>query len=362
MNSKIIISGYLSKKLKLLSFIAIIFVVYLHSNNITINFDGETEVIKNGYNSFFQDFISHGITRIAVPLFFMISGFLFFINIENDFLSKYKIKVKKRIKTLLVPYLFWSIIGLVFYYLLQSIQFSRPFFTKTLIKDFLFLEYFDVIFLNPIPYQFWFIRDLMILILISPLLFKLFKLFKYFFIFVLLVLWFLNIDLVILSNESILFYSVGIVLVYKQPRIESFEQFNSFDKLIFLWLLMIFFKTALSNIDFAYGWLLILLHKLSVLIGLFAFWRFYDTAIVKNNYLMTWLNKYAKYTFIVFAMHEPLLTILKKGFYYLLGNGEFSSFIIYIFTPIIAIVTSIFVGKILRKYFTKGYMIITGNR
>ena len=74
---------YLSDKLKAISFILMGMVVFLHSYNIKIKFASGTGIIKQGYNSFTQDFISNGVTRIAVPLFFTISGYLFFLSMKE---------------------------------------------------------------------------------------------------------------------------------------------------------------------------------------------------------------------------------------------------------------------------------------
>ena len=51
--------------------------------------------------------------RISVPLFFVISGFLFFYNCDFNS-DSYLRKIKTRVRTLLVPYLLWNIIAIDF--------------------------------------------------------------------------------------------------------------------------------------------------------------------------------------------------------------------------------------------------------
>ena len=58
----------------------------------------------------------------AVPLFFFISGFLFFYNTHFD-LTVYQKKNKKRIHSLLIPYLIWNT---VFFIFVHSLQFIYP--------------------------------------------------------------------------------------------------------------------------------------------------------------------------------------------------------------------------------------------
>lgn len=55
--------------------------------------------------------ISGVIPSVAVPLFFIISGALFYRNYDN---SKYLSKVKRRATSLIIPYLIWNTLSLVF--------------------------------------------------------------------------------------------------------------------------------------------------------------------------------------------------------------------------------------------------------
>ena len=76
----------ISNKFKVLSVLAILLVVIIHSNNvIPIENDNYTFATFK-YN--FQYLLTQGIARIAVPIFFIISGYYFFERInKNDFLD-----------------------------------------------------------------------------------------------------------------------------------------------------------------------------------------------------------------------------------------------------------------------------------
>ena len=133
---------YLSIKLNVISFFSMVMVVFLHSYNVVVNLNTQNIELNRGYSSFFQDFFSQGITRIAVPLFFLISGYLFFLNIKGapgEFISKFK----KRLKTIVLPYLFWSVWGLLLFFILQTLPQSKNFFTASISG---FLSFFSFIF------------------------------------------------------------------------------------------------------------------------------------------------------------------------------------------------------------------------
>src|SRR5882757_6269683 len=99
-------TDYLSRKLKALSLGAVILVVFLHSHNEELKFASGQVVTDPSYRVLFlENFLSKGVARIAVPLFFLISGFLFYTSYHFT-LAGVTYKYKRRLRTLLVPYLF----------------------------------------------------------------------------------------------------------------------------------------------------------------------------------------------------------------------------------------------------------------
>ena len=91
-----------SDVISFLRFPLIIGIVLIH---IYIN---TQQVEIHPYYSATRHILSDIIARIAVPIFFLFSGFLFFYQTGNFNKDIYTTKLKKRFKTLLVPYLFWN--------------------------------------------------------------------------------------------------------------------------------------------------------------------------------------------------------------------------------------------------------------
>lgn len=54
--------------------------------------------------------ISHVLARIAVPVFFLISGLLFFLNMRELNWGGYRAKLRSRLHTLIIPYLLWNFV------------------------------------------------------------------------------------------------------------------------------------------------------------------------------------------------------------------------------------------------------------
>ena len=70
--------------------------------------------------------ISLCLGEIGVPLFFTISGYLFFLNYSK---YDYYRKIKTRTKSLLVPYLIWNTFFICVYFIIQQIPTLSPFFS-----------------------------------------------------------------------------------------------------------------------------------------------------------------------------------------------------------------------------------------
>lgn len=357
------INKYLSIKLKALSFFAIILVVFLHSYNLTFNMSSVSISMTKGYNVIIQYFISYGITRIAVPLFFMMSGYLFYNGLISGKIKEYTPKFKKRFKSLVLPYFIWSLLGLLFYFMLQSIPQSKPFFTKILIKDFTIYDFFNALFLNPIPYQLWFIRDLIVLVLLSPLIYLALSKIKYLLIVFFAVIWILDINFIFLTSESLLFFSLG---GFFNIRKSNLQISNISKQRIFIWPLFWILFTVLqtflyfSNPD--HEFIIRLFHKVGLSFGIVSIWIYYDALFKNYDISQKKIYPYFEYTIFIFLCHEPLLTILKKIFYYLLGATNNTSFVVFIITPILTVLICILIARILKGTIPKIYQITTGGR
>lgn len=107
-------SDYFSRKVTIVSFVMAVFVIYIHADNlkyygITANDHTVANIIVNLFGEV--------IGGIAVPFFFMISGYWLFrfdVTDSSAVLVLFK-KIKKKVKTLVVPYLLWNTFGMLFY-------------------------------------------------------------------------------------------------------------------------------------------------------------------------------------------------------------------------------------------------------
>lgn len=115
---------------------------------------------------------SHGIAKVATPCFFLISGYLFFLGFEGRWgWQIYCQKLRRRVFTLLVPYIAWNLIRAFLLYIGSEMHWIYQ--TELLQK----LNPYDI-FISSIDSPLWFLRDLIVVIVLSPILFVYIKYLK----------------------------------------------------------------------------------------------------------------------------------------------------------------------------------------
>lgn len=155
---------YVSDKLTVLYTMLIIMVVYIHSYYP----QGEDYPIVD----FLQKFTGNGICAVANCLFFAISGYLFARNVSDS--NSVVRKSLKRIKSLLPPYLIWNVLFVLVYVFLDLIpcvsRFNNNVGTLGQLSHQPLTDSLYYLFVEPAAFQLWFIRDLLVMFLFTPVL------------------------------------------------------------------------------------------------------------------------------------------------------------------------------------------------
>ena len=156
---------YLSDKIKVISFVCIVLVVWIHTYY--------TEGSNYTSSMLLMNFWGCGICMLAVPMFYTISGYLFFLNVHS--IGDVFKKQKKRIRTLFVPYILSNVLSITFYYLLDFVIARMPEWQVIINNNLLerasgngigyWLYY--CFWEGPIAFQLWFVRDLMFLVVFT---------------------------------------------------------------------------------------------------------------------------------------------------------------------------------------------------
>jgi hypothetical protein len=232
--------------------------------------------------------------------------------------------------------------------------------SRELIINYSFIEILDVIFINPIPFQLWFIRDLFVLVLFSPIIEMLNKHTKGYWLIILMFAWLLGLStFIIRSIEPLLFFALGGFIVRNKFKLLS-KKFSFTTALISLvfWILINLFNT----ITLAYSMHIYsgTLKKFGIVIGIFSIWTMFDHIYKGQKNLF--YNSIFQMTFFLYAFHEPFLNIVMKLLLTIIGTSELKLLFVYFLSPIIVIIVSIYTGLLLKKYQGRLYFLLTGGR
>lgn len=345
-----------SKVIAFLRFPLIVGVIFIHSYSSVVNVSTGGIGVLSKNTPYLRELISQVFSRISVPALFFISGFLFFNNVSQFDFKLYLNKLKSRLRTLVVPMIFWNLLIILLYYFVQSLPRMAKLFSgnSKLIKDFSTFDFFNQLFgLNttPISYQFWFVRDLFIFCLFSPLLYFLLKKIK-FSIFLIGIIWYFQI---IPNFTGIFFFTFGCYFsIYDVDFLSFFKKFDKIGYILYAILATLDLLTKGMN----YNWYI---HSLGILFGVISILNLsaylLKKQIFKENVFLS------EASFFIFAMHEPLLTFLRKGFFILLKpKVEVTILGIYFASTFIVIVIGLFSFYTLKRLFPKFTKIITGGR
>lgn len=181
----------LSQVITALRFPLIVLVLFVHSNFKGVSFAWDN-ALKASFSlpigninlslGTFIDFISGSLAPLANPFFFFISGLLFF-HCKQFTRKVYINKIRHRLQSLLIPYILWNLLFLLIIVIGSSLRpgwtaiIDKPLSNFT-IKDYL-LIFWDTSLIGqkgglatPIDIPLWFVRNLMVLSLASPFIYR----------------------------------------------------------------------------------------------------------------------------------------------------------------------------------------------
>lgn len=156
-----------SHRLNVIKLFLLLGVVSIHSNVLTPG-----EVYLSSFGRVVELLLSSTLTRICVPAFFIISGYLFFLNLKNFNFRTYNSKLYRRFYSLVIPYILWNLISL-FIQIIKIKYLGFPnhglFENGSIQWTKVFEGFYNYVDGYPFAFAFWFIRNLMIFVLLSPL-------------------------------------------------------------------------------------------------------------------------------------------------------------------------------------------------
>ena len=333
-------------------FIATIMVVMRHGQNLHLYYDGGSIWMPvTDANVFIQEFISR-FTDLAIPFFFMMSGFLYFLGVEN--FSQLKEKNFRRIHSLLIPYLLWNILELIFWGGLSFVPSLHDQMVHSFGVDWSPGWLLKKLTIEPINGQFWYIRTLIIFCALSPVFLLIYR-HKIISLmcFGLLMRYWLFIDCGIFSTEGLVCFFLGGLIGYHQwhKKLEYYKW--GWSSLLIMICTMII--CSIYRFTFSGAWYFRIFLSVIFLVQ-------FSLYCEKNTFVNRKIETLSNRSFFIYAIHGNTLAALSVLFSRVVPHTPLMSFVMYVVNIVIIITSAILVAGLLQKIFPKFYSLLTGGR
>jgi len=303
--------------------------------------------------------ISHHVGQIAVPCFFLFSGYFFFINIKAFNASLYVEQLKKRSRTLLMPYLLWNIF-FVLVVLLKNFIFGQVGLSKDdMYNDLLIGSTYDIIWGVPFLFPFWYIRDLLCMIILSPLFYLLFKYTKSLGLLLLIIAYIMVWELGVpgLSTTAFMFFGLGAFLGIGKYNMMALGAKYKVAKIIISVLLLSIAIYLNATIYYEYLIRGFIIFGVVVMLCL-------GHVLAETDHLKSQLIKLSPSVFFIYAIHEIyIINWLKGGFSKsLLSDTGLGKLIGYFSIPLICLLICLCLFRLIKRYFPGVLAVFVGGR
>lgn len=326
MSSKMIRGGY-SECINMLRFPLAILVVFVHGFGADINV---TELHASGFTGlaiydYVRLFFSVVISRSAVPIFFIISGYLLFLKVKDYSKSVFMVKLRKRWHSLVVPYFSWILLFILWNLMFKVggvLLHGKPWtgvFDYFQENGYLHLLWNSSVWeerttwlglethnSGPVLLPFWYMRDLIMMVILSPIIYWIIKKIKIIFILFLIVIYVFDIRFPWISgtfSSAGLFFSVGAYFAIKK---------QDFTDILWKWRYPICSITILLMVCQTYSGSAMgdmvsrMIHPWLVIFQSFAL-IIVASHLCKYPYLYGANKKLSKTSFFIYALHTFIL-------------------------------------------------------
>lgn len=348
------------KYITALRFPLAVLVVLIHSYNSAWRTTGHEALTGWG------TFCSQTLPTFAVPLFFAISGYLFFAHMPEFSLSAYTEKLRRRVHTLLVPYVAWNVVAFLLYAAKDwaaHAALQHPLSFNLLWGDTQmssagtnFLGWTVQAATAPVQEPLWFVRDLIILVLLSPIIYWIIKHLRWASIAILAVVYYLHLwpNPCGMSAMGWWFFSLGAWFA-----IEGKDPLKATQSLLrpcaAMLLPLLILQVLLPDRS---GWGFALAQQLYVLSAMIC------AIHVANSFSRRWVpaEVVSQSSFFIYASHvivlSPLTAALAKAS---VGQDAIAQIAGYLLCPALAVGTCLFAYAVLTKFFPKAFSPLLGR-
>ncbi|TGD81761.1 acyltransferase family protein [Hymenobacter wooponensis] len=363
------LDSFLSQKLRFWSLVAMVLLVYVHAYNLHPRYLQPWTPVEEplSVGAWLQYFLANGLFRFRIPILFAISGYLF---AHHDSRAPHKVRVKRRVQTLLVPYLLWSALGLGLTWAMEQYPATRqvvldaglsifgpqnPFVSNYSPSE-LLLRWL----LLPVPFQLWFLRSLLVYNLAYPWLRKAVERGPKIYFPIVALLWMFEISFPpIIEGTGLLFFALGVWLHKREIDVLTPPQWFKTGGFALLWLVLLTGKTWLAfHTEHPPFIPMLVLHKTAEVLGMGVMW-FGADRLVRAAMRQPWFVWLTGFSFMIYALHVPLVNYATEAALRTWSSQQLGVFGL---LPLAIVLLAVVLGAVLRRAAPRVYGLLTGGR
>lgn len=325
----------LSKAFDILRGPLALLVVYLHIDSNPVPLSIFQQDAEDFLYNVIKLFVAQ-IANLAVPCFYIISAYLLMYKSE-----KYLFVLKKKMRSLLLPYIIWNLLAAIYIKLTQG--------------DNLF-SFYDL-FIRPANFPLWFLRDLIFLVILSPIFRLLINQLKQFSLFLFIILYLMNAqEYLFLSNyesTSVFFFFMGAYW-----GILKYDFILSVKTVIMLAVItVVMYIMSIIFYDTTHG----VIQKIWLFLGSFSLISIINY-FVKFVKLPNILFKVSGCSYFIYLSHKLGFTYIAKYPFSWFHPSEFILIMKFLVAPFITVFLCCWVYQVCNKYFPKSFSIVIGKK
>lgn len=337
-------------------------VVLIHSN-ISVLLQ-ESSLESSGLFALdFVKYLSQGLSSVAVPLFFILSGFLFFKGVRTFTWQIYVTKMRRRVVTMLVPYLIWCMFGGVLFLAkvfwlgydgYDIIVNGHVNWLKWLAG---FWSLLGASMPVPFAFAFWFLRNLIAFVILSPLANFVGRNIYAFVIFI--VLYIFKSDIIYLETFGFEWFVSGVALT--MLNYDSWISKRISYRVIvgtgIIWSICAYIPMLIS-----YEPLINIIEILKVLSAGIFIWQI-SLRFVNLARRSTWFRNLVKATFWIYAVHQFFCLLIGRFWIATIGPRAFMGVMMcYMMDFVTLLSISLLSWVVMRRFSPRLVDVLTGGR
>ena len=344
------VGEYFWRKKTIMYYVMAVLVFLLHCSALS-NYAAQSDTVAA-----VDEFITFRICQVTVPMFFTLSGMLFFRNYSPEDYFK---KLKKRFHSLVIPYLSWNVITVIFAavttaFLSQYFAGRKPF-------EWSLSSVFLGVFHHKYNLPFWFIFSLIYFVICTPVV-DLLTRNKYVSPLLIAGMLLLNVPEILVPRpvfstpNTLIYYLVGAYI--GRHWIEVFaKKVSKKISLLGLALIVIAIASECALAAGKYGAYEEIMRVVNRVVYVLGVWWFADLFVERIR-----VRPFMYHSFMIFAMHVDVGAVVAKLIYMALPKSAAFAYVSFAITVVLTLLIIEGISVLLKKYCGRLYGVLTGSR